>query len=324
MPVKSYGFTVGNLRAIENRLLKKNDLVQMASAPELDALYLLMKEKGIGENATDIPALLKEDTEKLWRYITENAPDLSVFKPFLYENDFHNYKAVLKAVVRGVDYRDLLILPALTKPEDLAFAVKEKRFDRLPEEMRIPAAGAYEALVREGDAQTADCLLDAGCMTAQVETARKGKNAVVTKLIETAVFYNNIKAALRAAKAKKSAAFLEMALTETGVISKKAMIGAALAGEEAVLELLAKASPMGGAQAAEAYASSSSAFEKFADDRQMAVAKTCKMITLGPEPLVGYLFARRTELKNLSIIYSGVKTGQPPEKTMERLRELYG
>ena len=230
MPVKSYGFTIGNLRAIENRLLKKSDFVQMAAAPDVDALCAQMKDKGIGDTAGDVPTLLRQDTEKLWRYITENAPDLSVFEPFLYENDFHNYKAVLKSVVRGGDYRDLLILPALTDAAVLERAVKEKRFDLLPEAMRSPAAQAYEALIQTGDSQLEDCLLDAGCMTAQLAKANKDKNAVVKELITVTVFYQNIKAALRAAKAKKSAAFLDAALTETGVTSKKAMVTAALSG----------------------------------------------------------------------------------------------
>ncbi len=323
MPVKSYGFTIGNLRAIENRLLKKSDFSQMAAAANMQVLYLLMKDKGIGDKADSIPALLCEEAEKLWRYITENAPDLSVFTPFLYENDFHNYKAVLKAVVRGKEFKQLLILPATVGVDALERAVKEKRFDLLPEAMRTSAAQAYDVCVQTGDTQLADCILDAGCMDAQSEQAKKDKNAVVQRLIAITVFYNNIKAALRAAKAKKSVAFLEAALTETGVISKKAMIFAALSGEEAVLDLLAKETELGGMQAAEEYRLSPSAFEKYCDDRLMATAKKCKYITIGAEPLIGYMFARRAEQKNLRIVYSGVKTGQPPEKTLERLRELY-
>ena len=56
----------------------------------------------------------------------------------------------------------------------------------------------------------------------------------------------------------------------------------------------------------------------------MSVAKKARFITMGVEPVVGYMMARLYEVKNLRIVYSGIKTGQPQEKTLGRLRELYG
>lgn len=325
MAVKSVGFAIGNLRARENRLLKSGDLNQLSAAKSTDELAKMLTDRGIGATDTsDVPQLLREETEKLWEYVTENAPDMSAFEPFLYENDFHNYKAVLKGVVRGREYESLLILPATVEISYIERAVKEKRFDLLPEFMRSSAEEAYSVFTKTGDSQLADCIIDGGLMTAQLNKAKKIGNPVILKLITVTVFYNNIKAALRAAKANKSAAFLNTVLTETGVVSKKAMVLAALSGEEKLLELLAGVSELGGGEAAEAYRRSPAEFEKFADDRVINTAKQCKYITVGIEPIVGYMLARKAEITDLRIIYSGIKTGQPTEKTRERLRELYG
>lgn len=325
MSVKSVGFAIGNLRARENRLLKSADLNTLSAAKSTDELAKMLTDKGIGSSDTkDVPRLLSEETQKLWEYITENAPDMSAFAPFLYENDFHNFKAVLKGVVRGADYSSLLILPATVEVALLERTVKEKRFDLLPEFMRSAAEEAYSVFTKTGDSQLSDCILDAGLMTAQLKKAKEIGNAVILKLITVTVFYNNIKAALRGAKANKSAAFLDTALTETGVVSKKAMVQAALVGEEKLLELMSKAVELGGADAAEAYGRSPAEFEKFVDDRVITAAKKCKYITVGIEPIVGYMLARKAEITDLRIIYSGIKTGQPTEKTRERLRELYG
>lgn len=325
MSVKSVGFAIGNLRARENRLLKAADLNTLSAAKSTDELAKMLTDKGIGSSDTkDVPRLLSEETQKLWEYITENAPDMSAFAPFLYENDFHNFKAVLKGVVRGADYSPLLILPATVEVALLERTVKEKRFDLLPEFMRSAAEEAYSVFTKMGDSQLADCILDAGLMTAQLKKAKEIGNAVILKLITVTVFYNNMKAALRAAKANKTAAFLDTALTETGVVSKKAMVQAALVGEEKLLELMSKAVELGGADAAEAYRRSPAEFEKFVDDRVITAAKKCKYITVGIEPIVGYMLARKAEITDLRIIYSGIKTGQPTEKTRERLRELYG
>ena len=325
MSVKSVGFAIGNLRARENRLLKAGDLNQLSAAKSTDELAKMLTDRGIGTTDTaDVPQLLSEETEKLWEYVTENAPDMSAFEPFLYENDFHNYKAVLKGVVRGREYESLLILPATVEIAVIERAVKEMRFDLLPEFIHSAAEEAYSVFTKTGDSQLADCIIDAGLMTAQLDKAKKIGNRVILKLITVTVFYNNIKAALRAAKANKSAAFLNTVLTETGVVSKKAMVLAALSGEEKLLELLAGASELGGGEAAEAYRHSPAEFEKFSDDCVIKVARQCKFITLGIEPIVGYMLAPRAEITDLRIIYSGIKTGQPTEKTRERLRELYG
>lgn len=326
MPVKSLGFAIGNLRARENKLLKKSDLLQLSSAINTDDLADMMRNKGIGgANAgnLDVPQLLRKDTEELWKYLTENAPEMDFFAPFIYENDFHNYKAVLKAVVRGRNYENLLIVPAITEISAIERAVKEKRFELLPEYMRESAAEAYEVLAQTGDSQLADCIIDAGCMSAQLNKARETKNEIIVNLITVIVFYGNIKAALRAAKTGKSRIFVNSLLTETGVVPKNAMEQAAASGEEKLLELLNTAVKVGGAEAAEAYQHSFGAFEKYVDNRLMSTAKRCKYITMGIEPIIGYMLARQAEIKNLRIIYSGVKTGQPADKTRERLRELY-
>lgn len=326
MPVKSTGFAIGNLRARENTLLKNSDLSQLLAAKSTDELENMLRDKGIGYQTVrcDVSQMLKDDTEKLWKYLTEIAPDMAAFEPFIYENDFHNYKAILKSVVRSRNFEDLLIVPASIEIPVLERAVKEKRFDLLPDFLRDAAEKSYEVITQTGDSQLCDGIIDAACMTAQLEKAKHSKNDIVIKVITAMVFFNNIKSALRASKAGKSAAFLDDTLTETGVISKKELKNAALTGEDKVLELLATATMYGGAEAAESYKNSPGDFEKFCDNRIIQIAKACKYITMGIEPLIGYMLARKTEIKDIRIIYSGIKTGQTPEKTKERLRELYG
>lgn len=167
MPEKSVGFAIGNLRARENRLLKKNDLSGFAAANNVTELARMLRDKGIGKtDGADVPVLLHEDAEEMWKYLTDNAPDTAAFAPF-YVKRFHNYKAVLKGIIRGREYVDLLILPASVELSALEKAVKEKRFDLLPDYMQKPAAEAYEVLAQSGDSQLADCITDAGCMSAQ-------------------------------------------------------------------------------------------------------------------------------------------------------------
>ena len=76
-------------------------------------------------------------------------------------------------------------------------------------------------------------------------------------------------------------------------------------------------------QAAERYRESPSSFEKFVDDRTMEVARKGRSVTLGPEPLLGYLVAKEMQQKDLHILFSGLRAGQAEADIRFRLRELY-
>ena len=128
---------------------------------------------------------------------------------------------------------------------------------------------------------------------------------------------------MRSARAGKDAAFLQEILVDTPYLSAERLKNAALGGVDKILELLEKT---GGVtmEAAAAFRQSPSEFERFCENRVMMTARRAKRITLGVEPLIGYYMARMAEIRNLRIIYSGIKTGQPQEVITERLRELYG
>lgn len=327
MPVKSYGFAIGNLRARENTLLKKSDLAQLTALGSTDSLAATLRDKGFGDRTTqvDVPQLLKKENEQLWDYLYGIAPDKKVFDPFLLENDYHNLKVILKALVRNVDAAPMLLHPVTVVPQIIQNAVREKRFELLPDMMKDAAARGYEILTSSGDAQLCDGVIDKACMQAQLMLVhdRQYHCPLAAEIVSTMVFYNNMKAALRCARSAKNAAFLNETLVETGIIDADRLKNAVLSGTEKVLELLSAAGH-GGEQAAAAYEKSPSDFEKFCDDYVMSLARRAKFVTMGVEPVVGYYMARKAEIKNIRIIYSGIKTGQPEQMTTGRLRELYG
>ena len=145
MPVKSVGFAIGNLRARENRMLKKSDMLRLAAASDTDELAAALSDCGIDKkDGAEIPEMLSAETEKLWKYLTDNAPDMSLFEPFIYENDFHNFKAVLKGTVRNRDYGRLLITPASVDVVLLERAVKEKGGTRVVLHAQVRAKEFYE------------------------------------------------------------------------------------------------------------------------------------------------------------------------------------
>lgn len=120
--------------------------------------------------------------------------------------------------------------------------------------------------------------------------------------------------------AGKDTAFLKEALCDPD----PELIRAASAGEDEVLGWLERTDRWGSRQAAELYRKSPSQFEKFAEDQAMACIRRGRQATLGPEPLLGYLAARETEIRTMRLLYSGLRAGRSEADIRERMRELYG
>lgn len=328
----SYAYAVGNVRARESSLLTRQDLDQLLVLSGTDELLSELRDKGLGGPPADGSAagmddLFREETRALWRYLEDITPDFSLYDAFVYRQDIHNCKAVIKGVLAGRPYRSLLLEPATVSPDLLEQAVKDRDFSRLPSFLREAAAKAYDILAHASDAQLADAVLDRAGMAAMLEAAKETKVPMLLELIGTQVFYADCKIALRAARAGKSAAYLEQVLCPCPGLDVRVLASAAAEGpsngEKAVLERMESLDIYGSRQAAEAYRESPSAYEKYVDDRVMKTALKGRAVTLGPEPLLGYFVGRETEIKNLHILFSGLRAGQDESSIRSRLRDPY-
>ena len=324
MATKSYAFAVGNVRARENTLLKKQDIYQLISLKSSAEAITFLRDKGYAYPETPDESLFKAEEQKLWEYIKEVAPDFSVFSAFIIQNDCHNIKTILKCVSTNREYEELLLSPRTLDPEKIKRAVSENSYSDFEPEIAEAIKSAADALLKIGDPQLSDALVDAMGMSMRVKWADKIKLPMLKTIIKTSVFYDNIKAAIRCARAKKSAAFCEACLIETPEISKSSLISAVLKGIDEVLTLLEKSACLGSAEVAAAYKKSPSEFEKTVDDIIMSVAIKAKYVAVGAEPLIAYLQARLCEIKVARIAVNGISIGESEEKVREMLRELYG
>ena len=324
MATSSYAFAVGNVRARETALLKKQDIFQLLSFKTPAEAVGFLRDKGFGYPDTPDGDLFKAEEQKLWEYIREVAPDFSVFYGFILQNDCHNIKSVLKCMSLGREYKELILSPYTIDPDKLYRAVSERKFSELDETVAEGVKKASDALLKIGDPQLADATLDALFMELRLNSAEKLKLSMLETIIKTSVFYDNIKAAIRSARAKKSMDFCEACLIDTPELSKKDLISAVLKGADEVLTLLEKSSALGAAEAAAAYKRSPSEFEKTVDDLIMSEVVKAKYIAVGAEPLIAYLQARLCEIKVARIVVNGITIGEGEEKVREMLRELYG
>lgn len=327
MSQKSMAFSVGSVRAKESTLFNMQDLEQLLHAGSEEELQRFLRDKGYDSDLgqkQDTQALLAAERRRLWEEVLALAANPALFDIFRVKQDFHNCRAVLKGVLGNRQYAHLLLKNGIVEPEQIESAVKEQRFDELPDFLGEPLQRAYKLLSETADPQLSDACLDKAELSYRLKLAANSGKQLLVEYMRAVVFYADVKIALRAAKAGKSRSFLEQALVFDDGLPSEQLFTAALTGEDAVLELLSTLQQFGGADAAEQYRISPARFEKYADDYALRIAARARQITLGEEVLVGYYLAKEAEISAVQMIAVGVRTGQPAEEIRERLRVVYG
>lgn len=320
----SYEFSIGSVRAKEKSLFTNADIDRLLACNSEDELAGLLSDKGYGDGKT-VDEIVESHTEAMWDYLKSIAPDFEIFSPFFCQNDVHNLKVVLKGTIADRSYKNLLAAPNTISTETLKEAVEKRNFSLLPAWLSQPADEAYEILAHTGDARMSDALTDRAVMEKMLSDSEKFHSEFLKKYFKTYVFYNNIKIALRSARIGAGADYLNKALCDVGGFDKSSVIKAAVKGIDALTDKLSKCGEYDCNSAVEEYKKSPSAFERFVDDKLIKYAKeSCKRVSEGAEPLLGYYLGCEAEKKAVHIIASGLRTNTGKDIIRERLREVYG
>lgn len=322
-----FAYAVARIRANENSLLTAADIQQLIQTESLEAPLRLLAEKGFidPEGPQDIDAGLQQQAIKTWELLAEIAPDIQVLHFLIVKHDFHNIKGAVKAFVtsqtKGTESPDRhYLVPSIVPPDVIHQAVFDKQLELLPAFARQGVEQAYDVLIRTGDGQLADTLLDAMALSTMLELAYQTGDAFIQQTAEWMAATTNLKIALRAIKTGKDADFLELALCQTKTLDKAALIEAAVQGLDSLMALVS-GTPY--EEGAEQMAHSVTAFEKWCDNRLMGHVQRAKYIGLGVEPLIAYYIAKEAEIKTVRIVLYCKRQNLPADAIRERVRRLY-
>ncbi len=320
----SYEFSIGSVRARENRLLKKADLEQLMNMKSEADIVTFLKDKGYPDRESTAQ-MLDASRDDMWTYIRSVAPDINIFEPFFLQNDIHNFKTILKGVMFKKSYEGLLLSPNTVDPELIKKAVETRKFDKLPQWLREPAAKGYELLAHTKDARLSDGAVDRALLERLIALSKASRSHFLEEYFNTFAFYANIKTALRASRAKITMEFLEASLCECEGFDKDRTKKMIMSGSDRLIKYLETVSSYDCRTAIRLYKEKPSEFERFVDNKLMKLAREmCRLSNEGPEPLFGFYIGCEYERKAVNIISNGVRTNTAPEIIRERMRETYG
>ncbi|MBQ7960544.1 MAG: V-type ATPase subunit [Clostridia bacterium] len=320
MPDK-YTYAVARIHTKENSMLSLQELERLLATDGIPEAFAFLSEKGYDTlNAESCDEIIRRERAKMWKLVSELVPDLSVFDIFLYETDFHNLKAAVKALVTQDSAENIFIDGGTVDSALISEAIKKREYDMLPTFLRETAEKAVKALLETHDGGLCDIICDRAYLENCLKASEKSDNLMIKNYGELTVALADIRIAARGARLGKNGEFFKRALAECRTLNKELLAAAAAKGFEEFADYL------GGTDyrdAVEILRTSYTAFEKWCDDRFMAEIKKEKHNYFTVAPIAAYVLAKESELKMVGLVLTAKQNKLEEAVIRERLRELY-
>lgn len=328
---KDYVYASSRVRSVEKTLLNRDRTESLIECKfPADALKILY-EAGYGEGTEPLPSerfeeLLAAETRKSCAFIRSIAPDHRDLYPMFYQYDYHNLRVLLKAEFLQTEADSFLIDNGTIPAAKLADMVMNRDFVGMTPIMKAAVLEVLDVFARTQDPQTIDFIMDRAFFQEIRESAAQAGSEFLKGYVSLLIDITNLKTFVRLRQMKKSWDAFTHVYIDGGRIQEKLFVASF---DEPFEQFTEKMVPYGLKEAMEAggamlrESGRFTALERACDDRIMAYAKEAKYISFGLEPLIAYLIAKESEIRNVRIALTGLIQGLSRDMMVERLRETY-
>lgn len=327
-----YAYAAARVRAREVKLLDSSRLDRMleASSPEEAYKILAEAEYGVGSdtaaNVFSFEALLAEEMKKTYSLLSEIAPQVEIVRAFQKKHDYFNVKVLLKAEFSNQDPPPILMETGTYGADAIRRIIRERDYKELEPVMQQAILETYDVFSRTRDPQAVDLILDKASYEQFVTDLKNIDSPFLHGLAEIIIDITNIKMHIRARSLNKEWVFIKKLLLAGGELEEKHFAATGDKPIEAFVDDI-RYTKYGDAvyRGWELYKTKNnfSALERLLDDYLMEYVRRAKMITMGVEPFIAYLYAKEAEIRNVRVIMTGKINRLPNDLIRERLRLVY-
>ncbi len=327
-----YAYASARIRVRETKLLGKSHFDRMLDASTAEEAYKVLTEAeyGIpGKNTAGVFAyeeLLADEMMKCYMLLLEIAPQPDLVKAFQRRHDFFNIKVVLKAEFSQKEMPAILMDTGTIDKEAVVSMIRERDYSEFTPIMQEAIEQTRELFSKTHDPQIVDIILDKASYHQLVIDLNEIKSPFLHRLAELITDTTNIKMFIRARFLNKSWDFIQKILLKHGTIREKVYFGSSGKSIDDFVEQLHNSEYADVVEKGWEMSKSTKTsleLEKLLDDYIMEYIQGAKMVTMGVEPLIAYLFAKEAEIKNVRIIMTAKINKLSVDLIRERLRECY-
>lgn len=327
-----YTQAISRLKVLETRLIERTKMDRMIDSPTAeDALKILQESEyavhlGKIKRVEEYEVVLKDELKRVYSLMYEVTPVKLLMDIMSLRYDYHNIKVLIKAVELKSSLDHLLVDVGTVPVEKLKNYLDSEDYTDLHPIMREGIEKTLAKFKAERDPQLIDIMLDGTMYKHMLDQAQLLDEKFVTDYLRINMDLINLKTLFRVKKQNKERDFLDSVLLPGGFLDRDVYMNSFNDSMDTLTQKLSYTDYYNVLRfSVEDYQKTGrmNTFEKLSDDFLMEFIKKSKFISFGPEPLLAYLTAKETEIKNIRIILVGKVNKVAPESIRERLRETY-
>jgi len=332
--VKDIQYNAANtrIRTYESSLFSNRDFEAWLGLNEADEIYARLRETSYGDfidedsDVHDFEDVLLKEKKRIYEQMYSLAPDSRVVDLFTLKYDYQNLKLLVKADYMEQDFDEWLV-PFGSKPlEVLKYLVRVRRSDQVAEQMNACIQEVYEYIEGYQEIQDIDIIFDNHYWAHLRDITEELDHPSFEKMYERNIDIFNISTALRSHLLGRKKGFISAVLVEGGSLSVEKLADLLGHSLEDFFDYLKETAyrPLIEASYDEIVNQGTmETFDLLKDDFQMDRLKEQKIVPFGPAALVGYIFAKEMEIKNLRILLISKINKIPEEVLRSKVRESY-
>lgn len=345
MRKSDYIYISAKIRALEPRILDRNDIERMINATSLANAFQVLNDTDYGDNLLGVEPenyreALMDDLHQLHAFLQKNIPDPDLFKLIMLSRDFINLKFYFKAKLFGVDAdkhveansayqknrnRDLLFENHINYPEAIKACVFGEKGQSLDEDIKEVIKKTLRQVNEKTRPDDVDAILMQYYYDLSLGLAKKIKSEFIYNYFKMSLDATNLLSLLRSRRLQLSKDRLEKKLIKGGKIDIKKMINS-------YPEEISNLKPFVNAhfdlkvsEAFNEFCENKKLFkiERVLENHKAGYTKKIKMQNHGPEVVFAYYLAKINANTNTGIILTGKLNNVPVEEIKKTIKESY-
>ncbi|HJB24147.1 MAG TPA: V-type ATPase subunit [Candidatus Jeotgalibaca pullicola] len=321
------------IRTYELRLLKTEDFERMIKADDLASALDVLKgtdyefDQAEVLRTKDFNQFAMNHLANVYRELYELAPTPELIDLFTLRYTYHNLKVLLKQYILKENYESLLIPIGHLSIDSLKNLVETGESDVAHPIMVEAVQSAKSDYEERGLIEAVTVYMDTYYFRHLRAITNEIDYSPITNITDTLIDLYNLTSVVRSLNQGKPRSHLYALLSSSGSISKQDIIDESMNGAVSVLRKLYSGMSYG--SQLETVIEDNNRIDtlkldKLMDDLIHQIVSEGIYQAFGPMPLLGYIYAKETEVTNLRLILVGKDNEIEEEKLRERVRKVYG
>lgn len=312
-----YIYISSRIKALETKMLSKQDFEKMAYASSLDEAARVLTDKGWKPFAPQdsmsleesIQAHRQETMDLLYKY----SPDKTIIDVFRLKYDYSNLKALVKSQISGINPENAMLTGGMIAPDSMTNLFKTNQLKSADEHIALASDNAVSVLKRTSDPQLSDIELDKSMCAQMLDKAKQSKSKFLDGYIRLYIDLMNLKLIVRAQRAGKNDDFVSASFIQGGNISKPDFNEFKRDDIKHAFDA-AQSAVNGGSLAA---------FDNACDELLIEYIKSSRKLIFGEAYVIAYLLSVEQEIVLVRTVMLCLISGMKGENIMERLQVNY-